>query len=107
MEKKPCQYPEFQEPGRSSHGSYPEILGRPCYYSKSENKEAQALNNFFIELQLELNAFRAQWMSELKSGSGASGLSGRLLRTKGLKRTQDIAREEKVSCAMISPGHVL
>lgn len=65
-----------------------------------------ALNNFVIELQLELNAFRDQWMSELKPSSGASGLSGRLLRAKGLKRTQDIAREEKVSCEMISPGEM-
>uniref|UniRef100_A0A8C9ZV36 F-box only protein 9 n=1 Tax=Sander lucioperca TaxID=283035 RepID=A0A8C9ZV36_SANLU len=48
-------------------------------------------------LQLELNAFRDQWMSELKPSSGASGLSGRLLRAKGLKRTQDIAREEKAT----------
>uniref|UniRef100_A0A8D0A2L3 F-box only protein n=1 Tax=Sander lucioperca TaxID=283035 RepID=A0A8D0A2L3_SANLU len=56
-----------------------------------------ALNNFVIELQLELNAFRDQWMSELKPSSGASGLSGRLLRAKGLKRTQDIAREEKAT----------
>ncbi|XP_050932454.1 F-box only protein 9 isoform X1 [Lates calcarifer] len=45
-------------------------------------------------LQLELNAFRAQWMSELKTSSGTSD---RLLRTKGLKRTQEIAREEKAT----------
>ncbi|KAM6922414.1 F-box only protein 9 isoform 2-T2 [Lycodopsis pacificus] len=48
-------------------------------------------------LHLELNTFRAQWMSELKLSSGASGLSGRLLRAKGLKRPQDIAREEKAT----------
>ncbi|KAM8860199.1 F-box only protein 9 isoform 1-T1 [Spinachia spinachia] len=48
-------------------------------------------------LQLELNVFRAQWMSELTLSSGASDLSGRLLRAKGLKRTQDIAREEKAT----------
>ncbi|XP_056291926.1 F-box only protein 9 isoform X1 [Pseudoliparis swirei] len=45
-------------------------------------------------LQLELSTFRAQWMSELKRSSGASG---RLLRAKGLKRPQDIAREEKAT----------
>ncbi|XP_072247198.1 F-box only protein 9 [Leuresthes tenuis] len=48
-------------------------------------------------LQLALNAFRAQWMSELKPSSGASGMSDRLLRAKGVKRTQDIAREEKAT----------
>uniref|UniRef100_A0AAQ5XVE2 F-box only protein 9 n=1 Tax=Amphiprion ocellaris TaxID=80972 RepID=A0AAQ5XVE2_AMPOC len=48
-------------------------------------------------LQVELNAFRAQWMSELKPNSGASGTSDRMLRAKGLKRTQDIAREEKAT----------
>ncbi|XP_037321413.1 F-box only protein 9 [Pungitius pungitius] len=48
-------------------------------------------------LQLELNTFRTQWMSELTLCSGASDLSGRLLRAKGLKRTQDIAREEKAT----------
>uniref|UniRef100_A0A8D3BWY9 F-box protein 9 n=1 Tax=Scophthalmus maximus TaxID=52904 RepID=A0A8D3BWY9_SCOMX len=48
-------------------------------------------------LQLELNAFRAQWMSELKPSSGAGGTSERLLRAKGLRRTQDIAREQKAT----------
>ncbi|XP_074502507.1 F-box only protein 9 isoform X1 [Sebastes fasciatus] len=48
-------------------------------------------------LQLELSVFRAQWMSELKSSSGASGLCSRLLRAKGLKRSQDIAQEEKAT----------
>ncbi|CAG6017417.1 unnamed protein product [Menidia menidia] len=48
-------------------------------------------------LQVELNAFRAQWMSELKPSSGASGLSDRVLRAKGVKRTQEIAREEKAT----------
>ncbi|XP_015229959.1 PREDICTED: F-box only protein 9 [Cyprinodon variegatus] len=48
-------------------------------------------------LQLELNAFRAQWMSELKPSSGASQTSDRLQRARGVKRTQDIAREEKAA----------
>ncbi|KAM4600142.1 F-box only protein 9 [Fundulus diaphanus] len=48
-------------------------------------------------LQLELNAFRAQWMSELKPNSGASGISDRLQRARGVKRNQDIAREEKAT----------
>lgn len=48
-------------------------------------------------LQLELNVFRAQWMSELKPSSGASGTSDRLQRARGMKRTQDIAREEKAT----------
>lgn len=51
--------------------------------------------------------FRAQWMSELKPSSGASGISDRLLRPKGQRRTQEIAREEKVSCATISSGPLL
>uniref|UniRef100_A0A7N6A601 F-box only protein n=1 Tax=Anabas testudineus TaxID=64144 RepID=A0A7N6A601_ANATE len=55
------------------------------------------LRNLLIELQLELNAFRAQWMSELKPSSGASGTSHRLLQAKGLKRTQEIAQEEKAT----------
>uniref|UniRef100_A0AAQ6ALJ5 F-box only protein 9 n=1 Tax=Amphiprion ocellaris TaxID=80972 RepID=A0AAQ6ALJ5_AMPOC len=55
------------------------------------------LFNVLIGLQVELNAFRAQWMSELKPNSGASGTSDRMLRAKGLKRTQDIAREEKAT----------
>lgn len=41
--------------------------------------------------------FRAQWMSELKPSSGVSGVSDRLLRAQGQKRSQEIAREEKVS----------
>ncbi|XP_047206775.1 F-box only protein 9 [Girardinichthys multiradiatus] len=45
-------------------------------------------------LQLELNAFRAQWMSELKPSSGAGD---RLQRARGVKRTQDVAREEKAT----------
>ncbi|XP_071336909.1 F-box only protein 9 [Trachinotus anak] len=48
-------------------------------------------------LQLELNVFRAQWMSELKPSSGASGIGDPLLRPKGLRRTQEIAREEKAT----------
>lgn len=48
-------------------------------------------------LQVELNAFRAQWMSELKTNSGASGTSDRFMQAKGLRRTQDNAREEKAT----------
>ncbi|KAK2921950.1 F-box only protein 9 [Channa argus] len=48
-------------------------------------------------LQLELNAFRAQWMSELKPSYEASGISDRRLQTKGLHRTQEIVREEKAT----------
>ncbi|XP_071769384.1 F-box only protein 9 isoform X1 [Centroberyx gerrardi] len=48
-------------------------------------------------LQLELNVFRAQWMSELKPNSGASGLTKGMLRAADLKRTQDRAREEKAT----------
>ncbi|XP_061601434.1 F-box only protein 9 [Cololabis saira] len=47
--------------------------------------------------RLELNAFRAQWMSELKPSSGAGGVNGRLQQGKGLKRTQDSVREEKAT----------
>lgn len=49
--------------------------------------------------------FRTRWLSELKPSSGASGTSDRLLRAKGLKKTQEIAKEDKVSCMVISPGH--
>ncbi|KAF7656209.1 hypothetical protein LDENG_00045160 [Lucifuga dentata] len=44
------------------------------------------------DLLLELNTFRAQWMSELKPRSRASD---GLLRGTGLKRMQELAREEK------------
>lgn len=46
-------------------------------------------------------------MSELKPSSGSSGTSDRMLRAKALKKTQEFAKEEKVSCKMISPGRVL
>ncbi|XP_013872390.1 F-box only protein 9 isoform X1 [Austrofundulus limnaeus] len=49
------------------------------------------------DIQLELTAFRARWMSELKPSSGASGAGDRLARAKGVRRTQEIAREEKAT----------
>lgn len=57
--------------------------------------------NVVITFQLELNVFRAQWMSELKPSSGASGTSNRLLQAKGLRKAQEIAREEKASWGII------
>ncbi|XP_070697443.1 F-box only protein 9 [Pempheris klunzingeri] len=48
-------------------------------------------------LQVQLNAFRAQWMSELKPNSGASGTSERLLKPRGVMKTPEIAREEKAT----------
>ncbi|XP_061766299.1 F-box only protein 9 isoform X1 [Nerophis ophidion] len=48
-------------------------------------------------VELELSAFRAQWMSELKPSSDASGMGLRLLRASGQRRTQEIAREEKAA----------
>ncbi|CAB1457949.1 unnamed protein product [Pleuronectes platessa] len=42
----------------------------------------------------ELNAFRVQWMSEIKPNSAASD---RLLQVKGLKRSQEKALEEKAT----------
>uniref|UniRef100_A0A673B4H3 F-box domain-containing protein n=1 Tax=Sphaeramia orbicularis TaxID=375764 RepID=A0A673B4H3_9TELE len=54
-------------------------------------------------LQLELNAFRARWMSELKPSSGASG--GRLTHVKGLKRTLEVAREEKATELFLRAVH--
>ncbi|CAN9499918.1 unnamed protein product [Ophioblennius macclurei] len=42
----------------------------------------------------ELNAFRAQWVSELKP---SCGVSDRQLRAKGQRRTQEHAREEKAT----------
>lgn len=44
-----------------------------------------------IQLQLQLNAFRAKWMSELKPSRDT-----RLLRASDQKRAQEIAREEEV-----------
>lgn len=46
-------------------------------------------------------------MSELKPSSGASGASDRLLRPRGQRRSQEIAREEKVSCEMTPFGPLL
>ncbi|KAM4607955.1 F-box only protein 9 [Polymixia lowei] len=43
-------------------------------------------------LQLELNVFRAQWMSELKPNSG---MTKGQLRAADLKRTQELVQEEK------------
>ncbi|XP_054654271.1 F-box only protein 9 isoform X1 [Dunckerocampus dactyliophorus] len=60
-----------------------------------EGEEDEAADD--PNLELELNAFRAQWMSELKPSCDASGLGLRLLRTSGQKRTQEIAREEKAA----------
>lgn len=45
-------------------------------------------------LQVQLNAFRAQWMSELKPSSGASD---QVQQAKGQKGTQEIAREKKAT----------
>uniref|UniRef100_A0A8C7WAE1 F-box only protein n=1 Tax=Oncorhynchus mykiss TaxID=8022 RepID=A0A8C7WAE1_ONCMY len=50
-------------------------------------------------LQVELNVFRAQWMSELKPNSGSNGGNrGLSSRAADLRRKQELAREEKVSC---------
>uniref|UniRef100_A0A667Y5J2 F-box only protein n=1 Tax=Myripristis murdjan TaxID=586833 RepID=A0A667Y5J2_9TELE len=46
---------------------------------------------------LELNVFRAQWMSELKPNSGASGLSNGPPRAADVKRTQELVREQKAT----------
>uniref|UniRef100_A0A8C5HJB5 F-box only protein n=1 Tax=Gouania willdenowi TaxID=441366 RepID=A0A8C5HJB5_GOUWI len=48
-------------------------------------------------ISLELSVFRDQWMSELKPNSGESGRGQRLLRAKSLKRSQELAREEKAT----------
>lgn len=77
------------------------------YYSIWNPQFHLALRNFLIQLQLELNAFRAQWMSELKPSSEASGVSNQLLRATGLQSKQEIALEEKVSCQNIPSGHLL
>nr|XP_015218789.1 PREDICTED: F-box only protein 9 [Lepisosteus oculatus] len=48
------------------------------------------------DLQVELSAFRAQWMSELMPPAGSSGANrGPLSRSADLKRKQEMAREEK------------
>uniref|UniRef100_A0A4W5QUQ8 F-box protein 9 n=1 Tax=Hucho hucho TaxID=62062 RepID=A0A4W5QUQ8_9TELE len=47
-------------------------------------------------LHVELNVFRAQWMSELKPNSGSNGGNrGLSSRAADLKRKQELAREEK------------
>lgn len=48
-------------------------------------------------LQVQLSAFRTQWMSELKPSSAESGKGEQQLRAKSLKRAQEIAREEKAA----------
>ncbi|XP_017320072.1 F-box only protein 9 isoform X2 [Ictalurus punctatus] len=55
-------------------------------------EEGEDENSEDSNLQLELSAFRAQWMSELRPGSGyKTGLS----KAADLKKTQELAREEK------------
>ncbi|KAB5582010.1 hypothetical protein PHYPO_G00182280 [Pangasianodon hypophthalmus] len=55
-------------------------------------EEGEDENSEDSNLQLELSAFRAQWMSELRPGSGIkTGLS----KAAELKKTQELAREEK------------
>jgi len=46
-------------------------------------------------LQLELNVFRAQWMSELQPYPGASGVHRGSAHATDLRRTQELVREEK------------
>ncbi|CAJ1067520.1 F-box only protein 9 [Xyrichtys novacula] len=48
-------------------------------------------------LQVQLNVFRAQWMSELKPSSEGSGVGERVLRARGVRKTQEIVREEKAA----------
>uniref|UniRef100_A0A8C7TIJ2 F-box only protein n=1 Tax=Oncorhynchus mykiss TaxID=8022 RepID=A0A8C7TIJ2_ONCMY len=48
------------------------------------------------EISVELNVFRAQWMSELKPNSGSNGGNrGLSSRAADLRRKQELAREEK------------
>ena len=47
-------------------------------------------------LQLELNAFRAQWMSELNPNAGETGSGKGLSRASDLRMAQEAARERKV-----------
>lgn len=58
-----------------------------------ENEEDEAPDD--SNLQLELNVFRAQWMSELKPSSGSGDLSRVQMRAADLKRKQELAREEQ------------
>lgn len=55
--------------------------------------------------QLELSAFRAQWMSELKPSSEAGSASNPLRREKGRQSTQEIAREEKATELFLRAVH--
>lgn len=49
--------------------------------------------SYLLALQLELSAFRAKWMSELRPGSG---IKTGLFKAADLKKTQERVREEKV-----------
>uniref|UniRef100_A0AAR2LNS1 F-box only protein 9 n=1 Tax=Pygocentrus nattereri TaxID=42514 RepID=A0AAR2LNS1_PYGNA len=55
-------------------------------------EEEEDENSEDSSLQLELSAFRAQWMSELLPSSGAKK---RISRASDLKKKQELAREEK------------
>lgn len=46
-------------------------------------------------------------MSDLKMSSGSGGTSDVSLRAKGLKRTQEVAKEERVSSKTSSSGAVI
>ncbi|GAA6078218.1 F-box only protein 9 [Tachysurus ichikawai] len=56
-------------------------------------EEGEDENSEDSNLQLELSVFRAQWMSELRPGSG---IKTRLSKSAELRKTQDLVREEKV-----------
>ncbi|XP_030627347.1 F-box only protein 9 isoform X2 [Chanos chanos] len=58
-------------------------------------EEGEDENTDDSNLQLELSAFRAQWMSELQPGSGYSSAQQGLSKMASLKREQELAREEK------------
>ncbi|KAJ8416026.1 hypothetical protein AAFF_G00380480 [Aldrovandia affinis] len=62
---------------------------------EEEKGEEEKENSGDSDLQLELSVFRAQWMSELIPSAGSSAAKKELLRSGELRRTQDLAREEK------------
>lgn len=65
--------------------------GKPDASDMVEDEEHEAPDD--SNLQVELNVFRAQWMSELKPSS--DGLSRGQMSAADLRRKQELAREEK------------
>lgn len=63
--------------------------------SEGGTEEGEDENTDDCHRELELSAFRAQWMSELLPSSGCRGMIKGLSRAADLQRRQELAQEEK------------